>query len=77
MDIYIRKQDIHIYVAYVRPNGWTEWAEIFGGHSGVKCYIFFQNFLIKFFFPWQRWALQLVCKYVLISIMQSPQLIMS
>ena len=29
----IRKQDIHIYiyiyVACSRPNGWTEWAEIF------------------------------------------------
>ena len=27
--IYIIKQDIHINVAYSRPNGWTEWAEFF------------------------------------------------
>ena len=35
--IYIIKQDIRIYihVAYNRSNGWTEWAEIFCGHSGV------------------------------------------
>ena len=29
------KQDIYIYVAYSRPNGWTDWAEFFGGHSWV------------------------------------------
>ena len=23
------KHDIHIYVAYSRPNGWTDWADIF------------------------------------------------
>ena len=23
------KKGIHIYVAYSRPNGWTEWTEIF------------------------------------------------
>ena len=33
--IYIIKQDSHIYVPYSRPNGWTDWAEIFCGHSGV------------------------------------------
>ena len=37
--IYIIKQDIHIYiyihVAYSRTNGWTDWAEIFCGHSRV------------------------------------------
>ena len=27
--IYVIKQDIHIYVAYSRLNGWTEWAESF------------------------------------------------
>ena len=29
------KQDSHIYVPYSQPNGWTDWAEIFCGHSGV------------------------------------------
>ena len=33
--IYIIKQDIRKYVPYSRPNGWTDWAEIFCGHSGV------------------------------------------
>ena len=33
--IYIIKQDIHIYVAYSRPNGWTDLAGIFCGHSWV------------------------------------------
>ena len=27
--IYTIKQDIRIYVPYSRPNGWTDWAEIF------------------------------------------------
>ena len=31
--IYIIKQDIRIYVAYSRLNGWTDWAEFFCGHS--------------------------------------------
>ena len=26
---YMIKQDIQIYVGYSRPNGWTEWADIF------------------------------------------------
>ena len=26
------RTDIRIYVPYSRPNGWTEWAEIFFGH---------------------------------------------
>ena len=34
-DIYIIKQDIHIYVPSGRPNGWTEWAEFICGHSWV------------------------------------------
>ena len=38
--IYIIKQDIriHIYVVYSRPNGWTDWAEIFvaGGCYRLK-----------------------------------------
>ena len=31
------KQDkhIYIYVDYSRPNDWTDWAEIFFGHSWV------------------------------------------
>ena len=29
--VYVIKQDIGIYVVYSRPNGWTEWAEIFCG----------------------------------------------
>ena len=33
--IYIIKQDIRIYVPYSRPNGWTDWAEIFCRHSRV------------------------------------------
>jgi len=37
--IYIIKQDIRLYiytyVAYSKLNGWTEWAEIFCGHSWV------------------------------------------
>ena len=41
--IYIIKQRhsyIYTYVAYSRPNGWTEWAEIFCGHAWVAggCY---------------------------------------
>ena len=39
--IYILKQDImHIYVAYSRPNSWTEWADIFCGHSWVAGGVF-------------------------------------
>ena len=34
------KQDVYIYVAYSRPNGWTDWAEFFadthGWPGGVK-----------------------------------------
>ena len=36
--IYIKKQDIrnlYTYVPYSRPNGWTEWADTFCGHSWV------------------------------------------
>ena len=33
--VKIIKQDSHIYVPYSRPNGWTDWAEIFCGHSWV------------------------------------------
>ena len=75
--IYIIKQDIHIciYVAYSRPNGWTDWADKFCGHSWVAggCYrlnkmenIFSEYFVQIFFFHWQRRALQLVA-YILRS----------
>ena len=66
LSIYIIKQDIRIYVPCSRPNGWTDWADIFCGHSWVAggCYrlkkfkFFFQNFFFrKFFYPR---ALQLV-----------------
>jgi len=33
--IYIKKLDIRIYVGYSRPNGWTDWVEIFCRHSWV------------------------------------------
>ena len=30
------KQDIRVcFFSYSRPNGWTEWADIFCGHSGM------------------------------------------
>ena len=45
-----------------RPNGWTGWAEIFWGHSGVprgcfrlkKSIFFFIFFVFNFFIHWQR-----------------------
>ena len=27
--IHAIKQDIHIYIAYSRPNGWTDWPDFF------------------------------------------------
>jgi len=38
--ICIIKQDIHKYVAYSRPNGLTDWAEICFGHSWVARGVF-------------------------------------
>ena len=63
--IFIIKQDIRLYVPYSRPNGWTDWAEIFWGRSWVAggCYrqkkIVFSNifFFDNFFFHGQRLAL--------------------
>ena len=59
-EIYIIKQDIRIYVPYSLPNGWTDWAKNFCGHSWVAegCYtlkkcefcFFFKNYFFKFFF---------------------------
>ena len=56
MVIYIIKQDDRIYVHFSRPNGWTEWAEIFCVHtcvaSGVskakKCFFFFADNFTSF-----------------------------
>ena len=54
----IIKQEIYIHVAYSRPNGWTDWAELFCGHSWVargfhrlknSMIFFLLNFII--FFP--------------------------
>ena len=42
----ITKQGIHIYVAYSRPNGWTDCAEICWGNSCEKL----ELFCSKFFF---------------------------
>ena len=58
---------MYIYM-YSLPNGWTEWAEIFCGHTWVvgefyrlkKVRIFFLTLKKKFFFHMQRRALQLV-----------------
>ena len=33
--IYKNKTFVYIYVPYSRPNGWTDWAEIFCGQSWV------------------------------------------
>ena len=68
-----RHSYIYIFVAYSRPNGWTDWAEIVCGHSWVAggCYrlkkldFFFQNiFFFYIFFHGQRRALQLVFIYL-------------
>ena len=55
--IYKIKHDIRIYykyVAYIRPNGWSDWAEIFfwpGGVIGKKNSYFFLFFENCLFFP--------------------------
>ena len=63
MLIFIIKQDICIYVHYSWPNGWTDWAEFFCGHSceAGEClrlnkirnfflqHFFFENFFKHFF----------------------------
>ena len=33
--INVIKQNIRIYIAYSRPNGWIDWAEIFYEHSWI------------------------------------------
>ena len=57
-NIYKIKQDIHIYVAYSRPNVWTYWAEIFVNTHGwpVGCYGVKKSFFLfeKLTFFFQR-----------------------
>ena len=71
--IYIIKQDImNIYVAYSRPNGWTERAEFFLG-TLMGGWGMFQaktnrTFFFKLFFHGQRRALQLVYFKIFISL---------
>ena len=51
------KHDIHIYVAYSRPNGWTDWADIFCDRQKNS------KFFSPTFFHGQHRTLQLVvCK---------------
>ena len=38
-----RHSYIYIYVAYSRPNVWTDWAEFFCGHSWVYIYLHYIN----------------------------------
>ena len=54
-----------MYVAFSRPNGWTDWAEIFCEHSWVAggggCFKLKKfDIFFKFFIHRQRSALQLV-----------------
>ena len=63
---YIR---IYIYVAYSRPNGWTEWAETFCGHSWGGC----QRLKIDFFSQHLNFFMATLghsasCKYFLMLI---------
>ena len=54
-----RHSNLYIYVAYSRPSGWTEWADIFCEHSWVAggCYrlkkirTFFSKYVFQVFFP--------------------------
>ena len=52
-NLYNKTRHSYIYVTNNRPNGWTEWAEIFCGHSGVPGgvleFFFFKNLFYKFF----------------------------
>ena len=50
----VPREPEHIYVAYSKPNGWTDWTEILCGRSWVAegCYrlknsIFFCNFFLQ------------------------------
>ena len=47
-----QKKDIRIYVNNSRPNGSTEWAEIFSGHSWVAggCFRLKIDFFSKLYF---------------------------
>ena len=61
-NLFNKTTHLYLYVVYRRPNGWTEWAEIYCGHSGV-CYRlknskFFIQIFKKKIFHGQRWALK-------------------
>ena len=68
-NLYNKTRHSYIYIAYSRPNGWTDWAKFFcvdthgwpgeGVLYAKKIQIFFQ----KIFFRGQRLALQRV-KYI-------------
>ena len=68
LSLYIIKQNIRVYIYMLpiasQPNSWTQWAEILFGHSWVAwgCHRLKNSniFVLKFFFPRQRRALQLV-----------------
>ena len=59
LNLYNKTRHSYIYVAYNRPNGWTEWAEIFCGHSRVaegclrlkKSIFFFKLLFFHISFP--------------------------
>ena len=59
-----RHSYIYIYVVYSHPNGWTDWTEIFCGHSclggGIIGYKNSKLSVQFFLFHGQRRALQLV-----------------
>ena len=57
MVIYTIKQDIRIYVHFSRPNGWTEWAELFFNSRALcslwaskakKCCFFYADHFSQF-----------------------------
>ena len=68
--IHNKTRHSYIYVPYSWPNGWTDWAEFFCGHSWMAGGLYrlkkFENYFSKFFFlenlffHGQRRALQLV-----------------
>ena len=45
-NLYNKTTYVFVYVAYSRPNGWADWAEIVSGHSGMaeECYKIFAIF---------------------------------
>ena len=51
---YIIKQNIYIHVAYSRPNGWTNWADIFCGQGVLQAIQKFDIFFFIFFHGQRR-----------------------